>query len=140
MLDHGNATDPGVFDVCREPTHLKDKARNIGLLEPAPPPPPPPLRPPSPAAQACSDVDGPSAAIVATASTSNAEVIDLVDDEEGAGATAAAGGSGGNSPVRGQGHVPSSSGSAPHRLPQGQAALEVAGMKLAGGPSDWLVE
>ena len=28
MLDRGNATDPGVFDVCREPGHLKDKGRN----------------------------------------------------------------------------------------------------------------
>ena len=32
MLDYGNAHDPGVFDACREPTHLKDKARNLGLL------------------------------------------------------------------------------------------------------------
>ena len=32
MLDYGNAHDHGVFDACREPTHLKDRARNLGLL------------------------------------------------------------------------------------------------------------
>ena len=32
MLDFAHASEPGVFDPCREPGHLKDKARNLGLL------------------------------------------------------------------------------------------------------------
>ena len=32
MLDHAHISEPGVFDACREPAHLKDKARNLGLL------------------------------------------------------------------------------------------------------------
>ena len=32
MLDFANSSEPGVFDPCREPGHLKDKARNLGLL------------------------------------------------------------------------------------------------------------
>ena len=33
LLEHAHLSDPGVFDACREATHLKDKARNLGLLE-----------------------------------------------------------------------------------------------------------
>ena len=37
MLDYAHLHEPGILDPCREPSHLKDKARNLGLLAPEPP-------------------------------------------------------------------------------------------------------
>ena len=33
LLDHAHQTEPGVLDACRDTVSLKDKARNLGLLD-----------------------------------------------------------------------------------------------------------